>query len=130
MQVAQNELGKDYSIFAPTLTDGKYIIPIKSVLENLLSRIDTGRNVSQLSQWFHNSLIHTFVRICEELRSEKGIEKIVLSGGVFQNRLLFEGLLAGLAQKGFSTFTHQQVPCNDGGLALGQVAIGLKYLQK
>ena len=48
---------------------------------------------------------------------------VVLSGGVFQNRLLLEQLTRRLRQHGFDVLTHRQVPANDGGLSLGQVAI-------
>jgi hydrogenase maturation protein HypF len=51
-----------------------------------------------------------------------------LSGGVFQNRILFERVLSLLEAKGFTVLTHSQVPCNDGGLALGQAAIAAARL--
>ncbi|NQT62396.1 MAG: carbamoyltransferase HypF [Candidatus Marinimicrobia bacterium] len=128
MQAAQNDLGDDFSIFDPVQTDEKHIIPIKPILECLLSRKQTGRNFQQLSQWFHNSLIHTFVKITEQLRYENGIQNIVLSGGVFQNTLMFEGLINALTDIGLSVYTHHEVPSNDAGIALGQVIIGQKFL--
>jgi hydrogenase maturation protein HypF len=53
---------------------------------------------------------------------------VALSGGVFQNRILFERVLAGLQAKGFKVLTHSQVPTNDGGLSLGQAAIAAARL--
>jgi hydrogenase maturation protein HypF len=64
------------------------------------------------------------------LREESGIDRVVLSGGVFQNRLLFESLLEKLETAGYKVYTHKQVPTNDGGIALGQVIIGQNYLRK
>lgn len=130
MQAAQNQLGNDLSLFKPLSIDKKHIIPIKPIMESLVSRIQAGKTIRQLSQWFHHSLIQTFVDISVQLRAETGINKIVLSGGVFQNQLLFEGLLRDLDTRKFSTITHQQVPTNDGGIALGQVALGQNYLRK
>jgi hydrogenase maturation protein HypF len=49
--------------------------------------------------------------------------RVALSGGVFQNRIIFERVLTGLQTQGFDVLTHSQVPCNDGGLALGQSLI-------
>jgi hydrogenase maturation protein HypF len=49
--------------------------------------------------------------------------RVALSGGVFQNRIIFERVLTGLQSRGFDVLTHSQVPCNDGGLALGQSLI-------
>jgi hydrogenase maturation protein HypF len=46
-----------------------------------------------------------------------------LSGGVFQNRLLLKLTSTGLQQASFKVFTHHLVPCNDGGLSLGQAVI-------
>ena len=128
MQAAQNKLGQDFSLFEPNSQDDKYVIPMNTIIENLVSRIQTGKTQRQLSQWFHLSLVKTFSLMADTLRQETGITKIVLSGGVFQNRLLFESLYANLLEDGFEVYTHQQVPTNDGGIALGQVAIGQKFL--
>jgi hydrogenase maturation protein HypF len=48
---------------------------------------------------------------------------VVLSGGVFQNRLLLRLATAALKGEGFSVLTHHLVPCNDGGISLGQAVI-------
>ncbi|GAH12059.1 unnamed protein product, partial [marine sediment metagenome] len=49
--------------------------------------------------------------------------EVALSGGVFQNRLLLRKTINLLENNGFQVFTHRQVPCNDGGIALGQAVI-------
>ena len=51
------------------------------------------------------------------------VRTVALSGGVMQNRVLFEQLTARLAACGFNVLAHRQVPSNDGGIALGQAAI-------
>ena len=61
--------------------------------------------------------------VCGRIRAELGVDRVVLSGGVFQNRLLAEGLHALLTARGFRVFTHRLVPPNDGGLALGQAMV-------
>jgi hydrogenase maturation protein HypF len=48
---------------------------------------------------------------------------VALSGGVFQNRLLLRLTSTGLIEKGFKVFAHHLVPCNDGGISLGQAVI-------
>jgi hydrogenase maturation protein HypF len=53
---------------------------------------------------------------------------VALSGGCFQNRVLFEQVVRRLEQQNFVVLTHAQVPANDGGLALGQAAIGAARL--
>jgi hydrogenase maturation protein HypF len=56
------------------------------------------------------------------------VPRVALSGGVFQNRILFEQVLARLEKKGFDVLCHARVPCNDGGLALGQALIAASRL--
>jgi hydrogenase maturation protein HypF len=50
----------------------------------------------------------------------------VLSGGVFQNRYLSEGTMDLLLKNNFKVYSHSTVPANDGGLALGQLAVASK----
>lgn len=55
-------------------------------------------------------------------------ETIALSGGCFQNRGLFVEVIRGLERVGFRVLTRAEIPANDGGLALGQAAIGAARL--
>jgi hydrogenase maturation protein HypF len=62
--------------------------------------------------------------MCKRLRRDTGISTVVLSGGVFQNHLLFRLSVAALEREGFQALTHRLVPTNDGGLSLGQAVVG------
>ncbi len=73
---------------------------------------------------FHNGLAVALVRAAEAVRQESSLERVCLSGGVFQNAVLLERLSRGLEQAGFEVFTHAEVPAGDGGLSLGQAVIG------
>jgi hydrogenase maturation protein HypF len=79
--------------------------------------------VSAISLKLHLTLAKITVDICGKITLETGIKQAALSGGVFQNRLLLKLTSAGLNQAGFQVFTHHLVPCNDGGLSLGQAVI-------
>lgn len=129
MQVAQNALGEDRTVYDITMPEDHYIISIEHIITELISRIESGYSLRALSQWFHHSLVATYVKLSNRLRDINGINKIVLSGGVFQNKLLFEGLIHDLQNEKFDVYTHRQVPTNDGGIALGQIAIGRKFLK-
>ena len=61
--------------------------------------------------------------MCRLIAKQTGINQIALSGGVFQNRLLFRKVVPLLESAGFSVLAHKQVPCNDGGISLGQAVI-------
>lgn len=89
---------------------------IRQVARDLADATDVGR----ISRRFHRSLIILFTEMCIVLRKETGINRVVMSGGVFQNRLLFEGLTDTLARKRFEVYAHRQIPTNDGGISLGQ----------
>jgi hydrogenase maturation protein HypF len=75
-----------------------------------------GEPVERLAAVFHNSVAHAVVEACRRT----GLRQVVLSGGCFQNRRLLESCLAGLERAGLEPYANRQVPCNDGGLSLGQ----------
>jgi hydrogenase maturation protein HypF len=68
---------------------------------------------------FHNALVQWLVEVARSVR----VGQVVLSGGVFQNRYLVERAVAELEVRGFAVYTHQRVPTNDGGIALGQAVL-------
>jgi hydrogenase maturation protein HypF len=78
---------------------------------------------------FHNTLVEMSVDVCETIRREGGPNRVALSGGVFQNRLLSARMHTALQARGFKVLIHQRVPCNDGGLSLGQAVIAHFALQ-
>jgi hydrogenase maturation protein HypF len=78
---------------------------------------------------FHATLGRLIVEVCTRLRDESGIDKALLSGGVFMNALLAEGVENDLRSRGFFTFRHHRVPANDGGISLGQLAVAAQRLK-
>jgi hydrogenase maturation protein HypF len=69
---------------------------------------------------FHNGVAAAIEAGCALLRERHGLGTVALSGGVFQNLLLLHGTVARLEARGFQVLTHSRVPCNDGGISLGQ----------
>ncbi|MDJ0782149.1 MAG: carbamoyltransferase HypF [Desulfosarcinaceae bacterium] len=96
------------------------IIDTAAIIRAVCSDVSAGMPSPIIAARFHETLVQGLTDLCEELRRETGLDRVVLSGGVFQNRRLLAGLLARLGLAGFSVFAHRQVPTNDGGLALGQ----------
>jgi hydrogenase maturation protein HypF len=72
---------------------------------------------------FHSTLVEILVRVCRCIRKRSGLDGVVLSGGVFMNALLLAEAVEQLRVDGFRVYRHRQVPPNDGGLCLGQLAI-------
>jgi hydrogenase maturation protein HypF len=92
---------------------------IRAVVEDLLQ----GTSTALISARFHLSLVRLFTDLCDHLRRDTGLRRVVLSGGVFQNAILLVGLVRALEDNKFKVYTHKQVPTNDGGLSLGQAII-------
>jgi hydrogenase maturation protein HypF len=74
---------------------------------------------------FHTTLVAAVAEACSRVRHETSIETVALSGGVFQNTIVLDGLVVALETLGFRVLTHRRVPPNDGGLALGQAWYGV-----
>jgi hydrogenase maturation protein HypF len=68
--------------------------------------------------------------VSETMRRDTSIQKVALSGGVFQNKYLLERLTRLLTEKHFEVFTNHLVPSNDGGISLGQLIIASKIKRK
>jgi hydrogenase maturation protein HypF len=94
----------------------------RSILRGLLADMEAGEPRPEIARRFHNSVARGALEVCLALRPQAG-NRVVLSGGVFQNRLLTEGLTGLLESAGFEVFVHRLVPPNDGGVALGQAVI-------
>jgi len=89
-----------------------------------------GVAASLMARRFHLGLAEAIVEVAARLSSARDIETVALSGGCFQNRLLFESVYDRLRESGFDVLTHANTPANDGGLSLGQAAIGAARLIK
>ena len=72
---------------------------------------------------FHHGVAALIEAGCVRLRDSSGLDTVALSGGVFQNMLLLHATVTRLEARGFRVLTHSRVPCNDGGISLGQAVI-------
>ena len=99
------------------------------IVRGVVADIGRGAAVSAISVKFHNTLIRMFSDLCGRIRAQRGLNRVVLSGGVFQNTRLLTGLIPALAARGFEVYSHRRVPANDGGIALGQAAIAAKSME-
>jgi hydrogenase maturation protein HypF len=95
------------------------IIDWRPTLGALLCDLRDGEKVATISARFHNGLVCAALAMAERA----GIEHVVLSGGCFQNAYLSKRLEALLTDRGFRVFRPRETPANDGGLALGQIAV-------
>lgn len=83
-----------------------------------------GISNAKISGKFHNTIVRLVLDLAMRIRKESELNRVVLSGGSFQNRILTGKLIKLLSAEGFEIFLPDKVPVNDQGIALGQVAVG------
>lgn len=101
-----------------------------SVVRAVVDELVAGVERSVVARRFHVAVANYVTSTCARLRDETGSKVVALSGGVFQNRLLAELVLPLLEQEGLTVLTQGEVPPNDGGISLGQVAIARAHLAR
>ncbi len=102
---------------------------VKPLIRAIVKAIQSGCDLGEIGSRFHQTLCDMLSTMVKQLRRKHDINKVVVSGGVFQNKILFEALVKDLETSKFSVISHEKVPTNDGGIALGQALIGRKYLE-
>jgi hydrogenase maturation protein HypF len=121
----------NYPFAIPLRAGLPYLEPL-AMWAALLGDLLLNTPVGIMAARFHRGLAAGIVRMVETLAAGllpgEAVPRVALSGGVFQNRILFEQVLARLEKKGFDVLCHARVPCNDGGLALGQALIAASRL--
>ncbi len=91
----------------------------RPAIEALVADVRHSVDPGDIARRFHNTLVDWIVAAAKEI----GLERVVLSGGCFQNSFLAERTVERLTAEGHRAYTHQRVPPNDGGIALGQAVI-------
>ncbi len=102
------------------------IIDWAPMVQLILHEVQDEIPAAQISAKFHNTLVEAIVQVAQYA----GEERIVLSGGCFQNKYLTERAIRRLRQEGFRPYWHQRFPPNDGGIALGQAIAAARGEQK
>ncbi|MBU0566618.1 carbamoyltransferase HypF, partial [bacterium] len=105
------------------------IDPSPTILE-IVQDINQGTAPAIVSAKFHNTVASFILNVAARIRDKTGIEKVALSGGVFQNRYLLERVKPRLAEQGFIPILHSQVPTNDSGISLGQAVIAGRKVKR
>jgi len=100
-----------------------YIIDPALMFKEIVADLKAKEPKKKIAFRFHLTVAGMIKNACLNLRRETKINKIVLSGGVFQNKLLLRLSLYLLTQENFNLFTHKNLSCNDSSISLGQAAI-------
>ena len=103
--------------------DGLGVLDPRAAVAELTRDLNRGAPPAVVSARFHAGVAAATVAAVTATASARGLETAVLSGGVFQNRMLLELTAAGLADAGLRVLVPQRLPPNDGGISFGQAAI-------
>jgi hydrogenase maturation protein HypF len=102
--------------------EGALVVDWAPALDSLLADRAGGSGVGAMAGRFHNGLVDAILEVAERV----GERAVALTGGCFQNVVLAERTAAAAAGRGMKPLLHARVPANDGGLALGQVAVAAR----
>ncbi len=105
---------------------GPLVADAAPVIRGLVRDTRRGLAVEASSAGLHGAVVALVVDLARRARSERGLHVVALTGGVFQNVLLATGVARALRADGFTVLRHRRVPPNDGGIALGQLAVGAR----
>ena len=126
LRYEDEDLGYPFAI--PRMKDSHlpYIEPL-AMWSALLGDLVLKTPVPTMAARFHKGLTRVIVKMIDKVATsvdpDAPLRHVALSGGVFQNRVLLERVSELLRTAGYTVLSHRRVPCNDGGLALGQAAV-------
>jgi len=114
--------GESYP-FAIIEEQGVRVVRLTGLISSVARDVRAGVPVPIVSARFHHTVAQIITGMCRAIAEESGIKEVALSGGVFQNRLLLKLATSALKREDFRVLTHHLVPCNDGGVSLGQAVV-------
>jgi hydrogenase maturation protein HypF len=123
-EMAAHDSSDDGAYPFDLIPDGSHWqIGTRSLFQRILEDLRRPDRVADISRRFHAGLAQVFVDLADKIRKQTTLNRVCLSGGCFQNLLLFELLREGLRAKSFEVYFHSEVPAGDGGISLGQALI-------
>lgn len=105
-------------------------VDMRPAIQQIVRDLALGKSAGHVSARFHNTLAAAISDVCLRIRERERLNRVCLSGGVFQNMVLLERSIRNLRRQGFEVFLHAQVPANDGGISLGQAVIANELLNQ
>lgn len=103
-----------------------WVIDTRPLFREILVDVEADRGSEEIAGKFHATMALIVIETCEAIAADSGLERVALSGGVFQNGLLTRWVVDGLKSAGLKPLVHGRVPCNDGGISLGQAIVAAR----
>ncbi len=105
------------------VTGAPLVIDPRETIRAVAADVAAGEPYGAIARRFHRTIAGATTQACVQLAETNGIEVVVLSGGVFQSRLLLESVSTSLTDAGLRVLVPERLPVNDGGIAFGQAAV-------
>jgi len=106
------------------------ILEFWPMIDKIVADLKNRKPVSTISRKFHNTVAEAVKDLACRLRRKRRLSNVVLSGGVFQNRILLSETKRRLKDAGFSVYTHSKTSSSDSSLSLGQAVIAARTAGK
>jgi hydrogenase maturation protein HypF len=117
------EVGERGGYRAKIAESDRLVVCGADLVRSCADDLRAGVTVAVIAARFHHGVVDAITRSCAILAERTGLRAVALSGGVFQNLLLLDGVVSALERMGFRVLTHSRVPTNDGGISLGQAVV-------
>lgn len=127
IKTAQEPVYEDFEI---QRASDRFILSPAKLISFMLEARKRSIPTEALALGFHVAVSRGIVALCKEIHKLYGMMDVVLSGGVFQNRILLEMLLDSFQKQGIKAYAPQSVPVNDSGISLGQAYVGMMHLRE
>ena len=126
-QAAEHGATREYP-FEVTPEPGGIQLDARPIVAAIVADLSRGRPAGEIAGRFHRTVAAATLEVCRALRGMTGLDRVCLSGGVFQNELLTSDTVARLETVGFHVYLPREAPVGDGGIALGQVAVAARRM--
>lgn len=110
--------------------NGYYEVGYKTIIEEILKDIDMKLSKHIISAKFRNTIVQIILDMVKKINLDYKINKVVLSGGVFDNDYLLKNALKGLKNIGMEVYSNGQIPSNDNGISVGQISIAEEIIKR
>jgi len=110
--------------------ENRFVAGTRGIIRGVVDDLLIHTPIAVIAGRFHSTMAALIHQTCRRIRQTTGLQDVALSGGCFQNVRLLTETVERLSADGFQVLTHHKVPSNDGGLALGQVAVAAAVLAK
>ncbi|MDY0374599.1 MAG: carbamoyltransferase HypF [Desulfobacterium sp.] len=112
-----------YELDIRTDKAGMVILDFSRAVQAIVHDLAEGASIPTLARRFHTTVVDAFVGSAARIGRQTSISTVVLSGGVFNNRIILGEITDELEALGLTVYSHTKVPSGDGGISLGQAAV-------